>query len=114
MTAKLRIKELARRRRDATWKIFGFQHEAAVADRDRLKTKIERSLGRETASKIQLHIDVALGRLQSDDVPNSKITSMWEFYELLAAEMAVQEIADRIEAAAESNVSDFLKTSGTL
>jgi hypothetical protein len=29
-------------------------------------------------------------------------------------ELAVQEIASRIQAAAESNVSDFLKTSGTL
>jgi len=64
---------------NSVWKIFGFQHEAAVADRDRLKTKIERSLGQETASKIQLQIDVALGRLQSDDVPNSKITTMPEF-----------------------------------
>jgi hypothetical protein len=99
---------------NSVWKIFGFQYNEAVADRDRLRTKIRRRLGSETISEIQFHVDIALGRLKAHGLPNPQIMAMREFYELLAMELAVQEIASRIQAAAESNVSDFLKTSGTL
>ena len=92
--AKLRIKKL----HDGVWKIFGFQFNQAVADRDCLKSEIEKRLGSETASDIQLHVDLALERLQADAVPNPLIMSKSEFFDLLAAEMKIQEIADRIDA----------------
>jgi hypothetical protein len=92
--AKLRIESL----HNAVWKIFGFQHDQAVADRDRLRTTIEHRLGHEKASEVQRYVDVALGRVQAGDLPNPQVVKMREFYELLAAEMAVREIADRIEA----------------
>jgi predicted lipid carrier protein YhbT len=82
------------------WKVFGFLHKQAIADRDRLKSEIEERFGSETASEIQFYVDVALGRLQAYALPNPKIIAMREFYELMAAEMTVQDVAGRIEAAA--------------
>ena len=92
--AELRIQSLYQ----AAWTVFGFQHDEAVADRDSLLAEIEESLGQETALAIRQHVDVALGRIQADDVPNPAVMAMSEFFDLLAAEMAVQEIADRISA----------------
>jgi hypothetical protein len=84
---------------DAAWTVFGFQYyDEAVADRDELLTEIEESLGQETASKIRCQVDVALGRIQADELPSPTITAMPEFYELLAAEMTVREVAERISA----------------
>ncbi len=92
--AKLRIKKL----HEGVWKIFGFQFNQAVAARDDYQTRMKQRLGQETASEIQRYVDVAIGRYQADDLPNSRIMTMREFYELLALELAVQEIASRIEA----------------
>jgi hypothetical protein len=109
--ANLCIKQLY----DAAWKVFQFQHDLAVADRDCLKSEIEKRLGSEMVSEIQSHIEVALGRLQSDDVPNPLIMSKSEFFDLLAAEMEIQEIADRIEANAKfSDPGSLLPTLGFL
>jgi hypothetical protein len=92
--AKLRIQTLYQ----AAWKVFGFQYEEALADRNSLLTEIEESLGQETASEIQRHVGVALGRIQADELPSPAIMAMSEFFDLLAAEMAVQEVAERISA----------------
>ena len=94
--AELHIKAL----HDATWQLFGFQFEAAVADRDNYRARIERRLGQDVAAQIQLHVDVSLGRRLniSSDVPNPKIMLMREYYELLGFEMAIQEIERRINA----------------
>ena len=93
---ELRIKAL---HDDATWQLFGFQFEAAVADRDNYRARIERRLGQDVAAKIKLHVDVSLGRRLniSSDVPNPKIMLMREYYELLGFEMAIQ-IERRINA----------------
>jgi hypothetical protein len=91
---KLCIESLYR----AVWTVFSFQHEEAVVEQDSLLTEIGESLGQETALEIQRHVGVALGQIQSDETPNPAIMAMPEFYGLLAAEMAVQEITDRISA----------------
>ncbi len=108
--AKLCIETLHR----SVWKIFGFQHEEAVADREFLLTEIGQNLGPKMASEIQHHVDVALGRIQADEGPNPHVTAMPEFFDLLAAEMAVREVADRISANAIFVDSDdgFLPTLG--
>jgi hypothetical protein len=77
---------------------LGFQYDEALADRDELLTEIKESLGPKVASDIQRHVDVALGRIQADDVPTPQIVSRPEFFDVLAAEMAVQEVAERISA----------------
>jgi hypothetical protein len=85
---------------DAAWTIFGFQYDQFVADRDRFRAEIERRLGSETASDIQRHVDVSLGRLLNvfPDVPNPKIIVRREFIELLALEKALEEVQRRIDA----------------
>ncbi len=85
---------------NSVWKLFGFQYNQAVADRDCLRTKIRRRLGSETGAEIQFHVEIALGRLKAHGLPNPQIMAMHEFYQLLAAELAVQEIASRIQATA--------------
>jgi hypothetical protein len=97
----------------AAWNVFGFQYEA-LAERDELLTGIEESLGPNVASDIQRHVGVALGRIQADDLPSPTIMAMSEFFDLLAAEMAVQEVAERISANAIFVDSDdgFLPTLG--
>jgi hypothetical protein len=92
--AKLLIKTLYR----SVWKLFGFQHQAAVEEQERFRSDIEKRLGQDTALKIQRHVDVALGRNQAEDLPNPAVMAIPEFFDLLAAEMSVQEIADRISA----------------
>lgn len=92
--AKLLIKTLYR----SVWSIFGFQHQAAVEEQKRFRSDIEKRLGQDTALKIQRHVDVALGRIQADEGPNPAIMAMSEFFDLLAVEMALQEMADRISA----------------
>lgn len=84
--------------RNAAWKVFGFQHAEAVADRDQYLAALQRRLGSEVASEVKHHVDVALGRLPAVSQPNPAIMKMPEFYDLLAAEMAVRDIADRIDA----------------
>jgi len=90
--ARLTIKKL----HDATWRIFGFQHTEAIADRDDYRAKLRLRLGSETASQIERHVDAALGRSQIDVDPD--IMTRREFYELLALEQSIREIADRISA----------------
>ena len=94
--AQLKIETLF----SAAWKVFGFQHAQFVADRDDFRAQIERRLGQDVASQIQLHVDVSLGRRLniSSDVPNPKIMLMREYYELLGFEKAIQEIERRIES----------------
>ena len=83
---------------NAAWKIFGFQFDAAVAERDDLLATIERRLGQEVASQIQRHVNIAVGKIQADAQPNPAVMKLPEFYELLALELAIKEIADRIDA----------------
>ena len=56
--ATLRITSLY----DSCWKLFGFQYEQCVADRDRYMAKLQRSLGHEMAEEIRQHVDISLGR----------------------------------------------------
>ena len=93
---ELRIEKLY----DSAWKLFGFQYDQIVAERDRFRTRLQRRLGREVAAQIQLHVDVSLGRRLNvfSDVPNPKIMIMREYYELLGLEKALQEIERRIDA----------------
>jgi hypothetical protein len=91
--AKLRIQSSYQ----AAWTVFDFQHEEAVADRDSLLTEIEERFGHKVASDIQRHVDVALGRIQADEGPNPAIMAMSEFFDLLAVELSVREVAERIE-----------------
>jgi len=84
--------------RNAAWTVFGFQYHQAVTDRDELRADIEKQLGCEMASQIERHVDVALGRFPVVGQPNPAIMKRPEFYDLLALELAVLEIADRIEA----------------
>jgi len=92
--AKLLIKTLYR----SVWSIFGFQHQAAVEERNCFRSEIEESLGQETASAIQCHVDTALGRIKADELPTPQIMAMPEFFQLLAAELSVREVGERIEA----------------
>ena len=94
--AQLKIETLF----NAAWRVFGFQHDQFVADRDDFRAQIERRLGQDVASQIQLHVDVSLGRRLniSSDVPNPKIMLMREYYELLDFEKAIQEMERRINA----------------
>ena len=57
-------------------------------------------LGPETASEVERHVDVALGRVQSDAGPTPKVMIMREFYHLLGLEMAIAEVERRINATA--------------
>ena len=82
---------------DAAWTVFGFQYEESIHDRDHFRAGLKRRLGSETASEVQRHVDAALGRNQIDTV-NPKIKTRREFFELLALELAAEEIADKIEA----------------
>ena len=84
--------------RNAAWVAFGSQYDEAVADREELRAEIEKRLGSAVASQIEHHVDVALGRLPAVIEPNPAIMRSPEFYDLLASELAVLEIADRIEA----------------
>ena len=47
----------------AAWKIFGFQYDQCVADRNRFVAKLQRRLGRAMADQIQNHVDISLGRV---------------------------------------------------
>ena len=84
--------------RNAAWVAFGDQHAEAVGDREQLRAEIERRLGSAVASQIEHYVDVALGRLPAVCKPNPAVMRSPEFYDLLASELAVLEIADRIEA----------------
>jgi len=107
--AKLHIMKLY----DAAWKVFRFQWDEAVTARDDYKTRMKQRLGYETASDIQRHVDLALERLQANNVPNPRIMTMREFYELLALEKVLEEIACRIEANAKfSDPGSLLPTLG--
>ena len=91
---------------DASWRLFGFQHTEAIANRDDYRARMELRLGHNTASQIQDHVDAALGRSQIDVDPD--IMTMRQFYELMALEMAIQEIKERIDANAVFVGSDGL------
>ena len=94
MAAVLTIQSLY----DARWQSYGPDYLTTIATREHFRTGIKRRLGQETASEIQRHVDAALGRIQADDVPNPQIMKLREFYDLLALEMAVQELECRIKA----------------
>lgn len=104
MTVKLRIKKLY----DAAWNVFRFQYNLAVADRDDYQSRMKHRLDQKVASEIQLHVDAAIGRIQVDGLPNPQIMTKREFYELLALEKTIEEIADRIEANAKFSESGSL------
>ena len=90
---ELRIESLY----ESAWKVFGFQHDQVVADRDDFQAGIERRLGQDVAAQIQLHVDSAIGRSQMDTV-NPTIMAMRETYELLALEQTIDEVRQRIDA----------------
>lgn len=94
MGAELRIESIY----DAAWATFGFQYDEAVHARDHFRSQIRHRFSQEVASEIQRHVAVALGRIRALDLPKPRIMRMQEFYELLALEMALQEIERRIEA----------------
>ena len=91
--AQLKIETLF----NAAWEVFGFQHAQVVADRDDFQAGIERRLGQDVAAQIQLHVDSAMGRGQTDTV-NPTIMAMRETYELLALEQTIDEVRQRIDA----------------
>lgn len=83
---------------DRAWKLHGDDHRRAVAARDHFRSQTANRLGPELASETEGHVDVALKRFLADDVPNPRMMKVRESYELLALEMAVEEIERRIEA----------------
>ena len=93
------------------WKLFGFQHDEAIRVRDEYRAKMRVRLGPEMASEVERHVDVALGRVQSDTRPTPKVMIMREFYHLLGLEMAVDEIERRINATA-ARLADTNSTYG--
>ena len=72
------VKLVLRKLHESVLKVFGFQHDLAVADRDELLTEIGQNLGPKMASEIQRHVGVALGRIQADEGPNPAIMAMSE------------------------------------
>ena len=90
----------ANRHSSDAWKLFGFEHDEAIRIRDDFRAKMRLRLGPETASEVERHVDVALGRVQSDLEPTPKVMVTREFFELLALEMAVDEVESRINATA--------------
>jgi len=80
-----------------SWEIHGEAHRQAVADRDRLRSETQDRLGPEVAAEVQCRVDIALGRLLADDLPDLDATAERRFHELLALERAVMEIETRIE-----------------
>ena len=104
---QLRIKPLY----DAAWKIFGFQYDQCVADRNRFLAKLRRRLGHEMAAKIQNHVDISLGRvLAIPDHRDPKMMTTPEFYELWSIEKTVEDIEMRIDA----NATFYDPTGGLL
>jgi len=83
----------------SVWQLFGFQHTEAIADRDDYRAKMEKRLGSGVALDIQRHVDAAMKRIQIDAVDPTVMTRR-EFYELLALEQSVREIAHQIDATA--------------
>jgi hypothetical protein len=93
----------------AAWKIFGFQYDQCVADRDRFVAKLQRRLGHEMAAQIQKHVDISLGRvLAIPDRRDPDIVTMKEFYELWGIEKNLIDIKRQIDANAVFFVNDGL------
>ncbi len=91
--ATLRIDTLL----DGAWRLFGFQYEQLVADRDRYLAKLQRSLGHEMAEEIRQHVDVSCGRLLPlPEFRDPAVMSMKEFVELLAMERSLLDIERQI------------------
>jgi hypothetical protein len=83
---------------DGAWKLFGFQHQQLIADRDRYVAKLQHLLGHEMAEKIRRHVDASLGRLLPlPEFRDPEVMSMKEFFELLAMERSLLDIKRRIE-----------------
>jgi hypothetical protein len=57
------------------WKLFGFQHQQLIADRDRYVARLQRRLGSEMAEKIAQHVDASLGRLLPLPCPEARLES---------------------------------------
>jgi hypothetical protein len=94
MGAEFRIESL----HDAGWEAHGTNYNQAVAARDHFATEIQNRLGPELAADVQHHVDVALGRLRGDELPDLPIAAERAFHQLLALERAVLQIEARIEA----------------
>jgi hypothetical protein len=94
MGAELRIESL----HAAAWKLHGTEYDQAVAARNRFATEIQNRLGHATAATIQHRVDVALGRLLADDLPDLDVAAERAFYQLLALERVVLQVEARIEA----------------
>ncbi len=93
MASQLTIQSLY----DATWNTYGPDYLLTIANREHVRSEINRRLGQEMASEIQRHVDVALKRIQAAYVPNPRIMKPREFYDLLAMEMGIQELECRIK-----------------
>jgi hypothetical protein len=95
--ARLRIETLY----DGAWKIFGFQYDQLIRDRDRFLARLERRLGHGVTAEIQRHVEAALGRrLPCPDMPKPEIMTKREYYDLLAIESSIEEIEQRIDSTA--------------
>jgi len=93
------------------WKLFGFQHDETTRVRDEYRAEMRLRLGPEMASEVERHVDVALGRVQSDLEPTPKVMVTREFYHLLGLEMAIAEVESRINATA-ARLADTNSTYG--
>lgn len=94
MGAELRIESEL----DQAWKIHGEAHRQAVADRNHLQSDIRDRFGAEVAAEVQRHVDVALGRLLADILPDLDPAAERAFHQLRALEMAMVEIEGQIES----------------
>jgi hypothetical protein len=101
MAAELRIESLY----DEARVTFRSEYDRAVQARDHFQSKLRNRFGEVVGSEIQRHVDVALGRLQAEDV-SPEIMKQRVFYELLALEQAVEEIQRQIDAGAVFHDSD--------
>ena len=96
MGAELRIES----EYDRAWEIHGDEYHHAVADRDNFQSETPDRLWPEVAAAVQRHVDVALGRLLADALPDLDPAAERAFQQLLALERAVVEIEGRVEARA--------------
>lgn len=96
MGAKLTIKSFY----DAAWRMYGPQYREAITERNDLLAQVEAVFDPEVVQELQSEIDVALGRIENDELPDPKIITMPEYRELLVAETAIEGIVSRIEDSA--------------
>lgn len=93
---------------DGAWRLFGFQFDQLVADRDQYLARLQHRLGHEMAEEIRQHVDISLGRtLAIPDRRNPEILTMREFDDLWQKEKTIEEVERRIEANAIFYDSDY-------